>query len=156
MAFHHDPGDPGPRSRYGLKQNLRMTTAVMTVGQLAHATSCNVETIRYYENIGLMPAPPRTPNGYRSYDERHISRPGFIRRARDLGFTLDDVRALLSLAEPESPACAQVKDIAAQHLMQVRKKIAELGRLEHILSATIARCTSDPATPCPVLDMLEA
>jgi len=76
----------------------------MTIGQLARSTSCNIETIRYYENVGLMPVPPRTPNGYRAYDELHIKRLGFIRRGRELGFSLDDVRALLSLAEPESGA----------------------------------------------------
>lgn len=127
-----------------------------TVGQLAKAAGVNLETIRYYENIGLMPKPLRTQGGHRIYDETHTKRLAFIRRARDLGFTIEDVRALLALANPEHSSCAEVREIAATRLMQVREKIADLVRLDRILSDTISRCTSEPAAHCPVLDMLDA
>lgn len=130
-------------------------TRGITAGQLAKAASVNLETIRYYENIGLMPAPPRTRGGHRVYDEAHTKRLAFIRRARELGFTIEDVRALLALTNPEHTSCAEVKEIAVTHLMQVRNKIADLAKLENILDATISRCTSEPTAHCPVLDMLE-
>lgn len=127
----------------------------VTAGQLAKAASVNLETIRYYETIGIMPPPPRTKSGHRTYDETHIKRLSFIRRARDLGFSIEDVRALLALANPAHTSCAEVKDIAVTHLMQVRSKLADLARLESILAATISQCTSEPMAHCPVLDMLE-
>lgn len=127
----------------------------VTAGQLAKAASVNLETIRYYENIGIMPPPPRTQSGHRSYDETHIKRLAFIRRARDLGFSIEDVRALLALANPEHTSCAEVKDIAVTHLMQVRSKLVDLAKLESILATTISKCTSQPTAHCPVLDMLE-
>ncbi len=127
----------------------------ITAGQLAKAAGVNLETIRYYETIGLMPAPPRTSGGHRVYDDSHIRRLVFIRRGRDLGFRIEDVRALLILNDPRHDSCSEVKDIAIAHLKQVRHKLADLTRLESILSASIDRCTREPLAPCPVLDMLE-
>ncbi|MGD9631889.1 MULTISPECIES: helix-turn-helix domain-containing protein [unclassified Afipia] len=127
----------------------------LSIGQLARAAGVNLETVRYYENVKLMTPPPRTQGGHRSYDELHIRRLAFIRRARKLGFSIEDVRALLALSNSEHTSCAGVKDIAVTHLMQVRNKLADLTRLEAILAATVGQCTSELSAHCPVLDMLD-
>lgn len=128
----------------------------LTSGQLAKAAGVNLETVRYYENIKLMPPPPRTEGGHRTYGGTHIQRLTFIRRSRELGFSIEEIRALLALAAPHQGSCAEVKNIAAGHLAEVRAKLADLAKLEAILAETISRCTGDAAAPCPVLDMLDA
>jgi MerR family mercuric resistance operon transcriptional regulator len=128
----------------------------LTIGQLASAAGVNFETVRYYERIGLMPSPARTASGHRAYEQAHLRRLAFIRRARELGFSIEDIRTLLALAEPSRVSCAEVSEIARTHLDDVRAKLADLMRLEGILAATIARCPGDPAPSCPVLDMLDA
>lgn len=155
IVFPCNPCQAATRSNYGFKIKMLTKARGITAGQLAKAAGVNLETIRYYENVGLMPPPPRTRGGHRTYDETHTKRLAFIRRARELGFVIDDVRALLALASPEHTSCAEVKEIAVAHLMQVRSKIADLARLERILANTVSRCTSDPTAHCPVLDMLE-
>lgn len=131
-----------------------MVLQALTIGRLAAATGVNLETIRYYERIGLMPVPSRTPGGHRAYEDAHIRRLAFIRRARELGFGIDDIRALLALAEPAGGSCAEVREIAQAHLDNVRAKLADLGRLECVLAETVARCSGDPAPSCPVLEAL--
>ncbi|KAF2989291.1 helix-turn-helix domain-containing protein (plasmid) [Methylocystis sp. MJC1] len=126
----------------------------LTIGQLAAAAGVNLETVRYYERIKLMPPPARTASGYRAYEEGHIRRLAFIRRARELGFSIEQIRALLALAEPSRISCAEVREIARAHLDDVRLKLADLARLEGILADTISGCSGDPAPSCPVLDML--
>lgn len=128
---------------------------MLTIGKLAFAAGVNLETVRYYERIGLMPKPARTNSGHRAYEEAHVRRLAFIRRARELGFGIDDIRALLALAEPARGSCAEVRGIAQAHLDEVPAKLADLAKLERILAETIARCSGDPAPPCPVLDMLD-
>jgi len=127
-----------------------------TSGQLAKAAGVNLETVRYYENIKLMPPPPRTEGGHRAYDGSHIQRLTFIRRSRELGFSIEEIRALLALSAPHQGSCAEVKDIAAKHLAEVQAKLADLAKLAAILAQTIARCTRDATATCPVLDMLDA
>ena len=119
----------------------------LTIGQLAAATGVNLETVRYYERIKLMPPPARTAGGYRAYEEGHIRRLAFIRRARELGFSIEQIRALLALAEPSRASCVEVRDIARMHLKEVRAKLADLARLEEILTQTIARCSIKSTTP---------
>lgn len=126
----------------------------LTIGRLAAAAGVNFETVRYYERIGLMPPPARTANGHRAYEQGHVRRLAFIRRARELGFSIEDIRALLTLADPSRVSCGGVREIARTHLDEVRAKLADLARLEVILAATIAQCSGDPAPSCPVLDML--
>lgn len=126
----------------------------LTIGRLAAAAGVNFETVRYYERIGLMPPPARTANGHRAYEQGHVRRLAFIRRARELGFSIEDIRALLALAEPSRVSCGGVREIARTHLDEVRAKLADFARLEAILAATIAQCSGDPAPSCPVLDML--
>jgi MerR family mercuric resistance operon transcriptional regulator len=104
-----------------------MTEPMMRIGGLSRRTGCNVETIRYYERIGLLPAPPRRGR-YRCYGPEDVGRLGFLRRARELGFTLDEVRALLDLAAGGQSSCAAAREIAAAHLREVRARISDLRR----------------------------
>ena len=125
------------------------------IGELSRRTGVNAETIRYYERVKLLPPAVRTAGGRRVYgpsDERALA---FIRRGRELGFTLDQVRALLGLSAPGQASCAEVKTIASEHLADVRAKRADLARLEAILADAVSRCTDDFAPVCPVLDVLD-
>ncbi|MDE4193237.1 helix-turn-helix domain-containing protein [Phaeobacter gallaeciensis] len=121
---------------------------------LTRATGCNLETIRYYETVGIMPDPPRTPKGYRSYDDTHVRRLKFVMRSRDLGFSLEEIRGLLGLVDDRTQTCAQVQTVAEAHLEDVKAKIADLERIERVLSETVARCTGDAAPECAVIDAL--
>jgi len=122
--------------------------------ELARRTNCNLETIRYYEKIGVMPAPPRTAAGYRVYDESHIRRLCFILRARELGFAIEEIRGLLQLVDGGNQTCAEVKARTEKHLVDVRGKIADLRRIERVLATTAASCSGDDVPECPVLEAL--
>lgn len=122
--------------------------------QLARHTGCNLETIRYYEKIGMMPDPPRTSAGYRVYDEGHASRLRFILRARELGFSLDEIRGLLALVDGGAHACAEVKERTESHIAAIRNRIRDLKRIESVLAATAAQCSGEVAPDCPILDAL--
>ncbi|MGE4218976.1 MAG: helix-turn-helix domain-containing protein [Alphaproteobacteria bacterium] len=122
--------------------------------ELARRTGCNLETIRYYEKIGMLPAPPRTAAGYRVYDEDHVSRLCFILRARELGFSIDEIRGLLGLVDSGTQTCAEVKERTERHLANVRAKIADLKRIEKVLASTAAWCSGDEVPDCPVLETL--
>lgn len=126
----------------------------LTIGKLAVATGVHLETIRYYERIGLMPRPQRTGGGYRSYDVEHVRRLSFIRRARDLGFGIREIETLLALAEPSRVSCADVQALTVAHLAEVRAKIADLRRLEAILARAVEQCSGTSAPACPVVGML--
>jgi len=126
----------------------------MTIGDLGKATGTNVETIRYYERIGLLPAPPRTGGNYRSYGAAELGRLSFIRRARDLGFSLDQVRALLSLSDDRAHDCATVDALARDHLAQVERKIADLEALRRELAAIIASCGGGTVADCRIIEAL--
>jgi Cu(I)-responsive transcriptional regulator len=125
-----------------------------TIGDLAKRTGTKVETIRYYERIGLLPAPARTGGNYRAYDEGHLGRLSFIRRARDLGFPLDVVRELLSLADRRDRSCAAVDVIARQHLAEVERKIADLGVLRDELASIIGQCRQGTIADCRIIEAL--
>jgi len=127
----------------------------MTMGKLARAAGVNLETVRYYERIGLMPLPPRTSNGHRCYAAEHVRRLTFVRRARDLEFGLEDIRDLLALAESSKPCCGDVRAIAAAHLHNIRRKLADLAKLEAILGKTVARCSGERTSTCAVLNVLD-
>ena len=129
-------------------------TRALTVGALAKATKVNLATVRYYESIELMPSPGRKEGGHRVYGADDIRRLTFVRRARELGFSIEDIRALLKLAEPSHTSCAEVVHIARPHLASVREKLADLARLEDVLSKTIAQCSGEPVPTCPLLDTL--
>ncbi|MBN9560536.1 MAG: helix-turn-helix domain-containing protein [Alphaproteobacteria bacterium] len=125
----------------------------IAIGQLSRRTGCNIETIRYYERIGLLPTPARRGR-YRLYDGKDVGRLAFVRSARALGFTLDEVRALLGLAAAQQDACAEARGIAAAHLADVRNKIADLRAMERALAAAVRRCDAGEALGCPLIDVL--
>lgn len=123
-------------------------------GELARATGSNIETIRYYEKTGLLPDPPRTGAGYRVYSAAHALRLRFILRARELGFSMDDIRGLLGLGDSAAPTCSEVKDRTERHLADVRAKIADLKRIEAVLAETADQCSGEQVPHCPVLNTL--
>ena len=129
--------------------------ASLSIGALSRQAGVHIETIRYYERVKMLAAPPRTGGGRRVYSQSHGRTLGFIRRARDLGFSLDEIRALLALASPGGASCAKVKEIAEGHLADVRAKLADLRKLEAILAGAVARCAGDAVPACPVLDILD-
>jgi len=126
----------------------------LTIGALAKATGAKVETIRYYERIDLLPAPPRTAGNYRAYSAAHLRRLRFIRRCRDLGFSIDAVRDLLRLAESTDADCAKVDGIAHGHLAAVERKIADLKRLAAELRRIGAQCRGGRIADCRILEAL--
>jgi MerR family mercuric resistance operon transcriptional regulator len=126
----------------------------LTIGVLSERTGCNIETIRYYERLGLLPAPARTAGGHRIYDLEHLRRLRFVRRARTLGFSLDEVRTLLRLSLGGESSCARVRDIAAAHLTDVREKLAGLRAMERVLEDTIRQCDHSSEPSCPLIDAL--
>ena len=122
--------------------------------EMAQRTGCNLETIRYYEKTGMMPDPPRTASGYRVYDKTHVSRLRFILRARELGFSIEQIRGLLELVDGGTQTCSEVKERTERHLAYVRAKIADLRRIEKVLAATAAQCSGEDVPDCPVLEAL--
>jgi MerR family mercuric resistance operon transcriptional regulator len=127
----------------------------LTRGELARRTGVNLETIRYFERIGILPEPARTVGGHRVYDRTHVRTLAFVRSARSLGFTPAEVRAIIELGGPGRACCAEVRTIAECHLEQVRAKMADLAEIERILAATIERCTGEADPECAVIGMIE-
>jgi MerR family transcriptional regulator, mercuric resistance operon regulatory protein len=126
------------------------------IGELSRLTGVNIETIRYYEKIEMLPAPSRTAGGHRIYGPKETRILAFIRRGRELGFTLDQIRALLDLGGPGKASCAEVRKIALHHLEDIRARIDDLAKLERLLSKTVARCSDRKIPDCPVLNILDA
>jgi Cu(I)-responsive transcriptional regulator len=126
----------------------------LTIGKLAKATDTNVETVRYYEKIGLLPAPARSAGNYRSYDESHLRRLSFVRRARDLGFSIDQVRELMELADRRDQSCMAVDVIANQHRNAITRKIADLTALAAELDALIDSCSRNTVADCRIIEAL--
>lgn len=125
-----------------------------TIGILAKQTGCNIETIRYYERIGLLPKPLRSQGGHRLYADDDVRRLAFVRRSRELGFTLDEVRRLLHYVDDGSYTCAEIREITVEHLAEVRRKLAELRRLERVLKDMVATCDGGNIPDCPILEKL--
>ncbi len=125
----------------------------MNIGDAAEATGLSPKTIRYYEGIGLVVA-DRSSNGYRNYSEAHIHKLSFVQRARGLGFSIDDCRALLSLYEDQNRASAEVKQIAQKHLEEIEAKIDELQGLHETLAHLVDHCAGDHRPDCPIMDGL--
>lgn len=128
----------------------------VSIGALSKDTGVNIETIRYYERIGMMPAPDRSAGGFRSYQEDDLKRLTFIRRGRELGFSLADLRELLRLVDGHAYTCAQVRALTLQHVAETRRKIADLRRLERVMSDMAAKCTGRQVPDCPIIDALFA
>lgn len=127
---------------------------VMTIGQLGQATGTKVETVRYYEKIGLLPEPRRTAGNYRLYAAAHVERLGFIRRARDLGFSIEDVRELLKLAAHGEQPCEEVDQLVERHLEATERKIKALTRLRRELRGTLTSCKGGRVAECRVIHAL--
>jgi MerR family mercuric resistance operon transcriptional regulator len=125
------------------------------IGALSKRSGVNIETIRYYERAKMLAPPPRTTSGRRMYDAKDLRTLVFIRRSRELGFSLDDIRALLRLGSPDRASCREVREIAAHHLQHIRAKLGDLKKLERLLAKTVAKCSGKTAPDCPVLDILD-
>ena len=126
----------------------------MKIGELSRVTGTNIETIRYYERIGLLPAPDRTAANYRSYGSAHRSRLSFVRHSRDLGFTIEEIRSLLDLSDDPARDCGEADRIASTHLEQVEGKIAQLAALRDELARIVGRCRGGLAGDCRVIEAL--
>ncbi len=124
------------------------------IGTLSAQSGVNIETIRYYERVGLLAKPERSAGGYRLYRPADRDRLRFVRRARDLGFSLGEVRRLLDLADQRSRSCRRVHDIANQHLAEVRARMSDLQRMERVLAAMVKACARGTMPACPLLETL--
>ena len=123
------------------------------IGALARDTGCNIETIRYYEKIGLLAEPPRSAGGHRCYASSDADRLFFIVRSRELGFSVADVRQLLRLVD-SGVSCEEVRSITMTHIGTIQARISDLKRLEAVLRTTAANCGGGDAPDCPIVDML--
>lgn len=121
------------------------------IGEAARLSRCKVETIRFYERKGLMPPPLRTEGSHRTYGREHVGRLKFIRRCRELGFPLDDVRALLGLVDGERVTCAEVKALTVAQLRAIRGKIADLHRMARVLDRMAQSCAGGNLPDCPII-----
>ena len=126
----------------------------MKIGELGRVTGTKVETIRFYEKLGLLAAPDRTSGNYRTYEQEHLKRLSFVRRARDLGFSLDQVRELLNIADDRSQSCGAVDKLAREHMSAVDRKIADLTALRRELGNLLDQCSRDTIADCRIIDAL--
>jgi MerR family transcriptional regulator, mercuric resistance operon regulatory protein len=127
----------------------------LPIGELSRLCRVNIETIRYYERVKMLPPPTRTASGRRIYSSTDLRTLTFVRRSRELGFSLDEIRALLRLGGPGKASCREVREIAAHHLEEIRAKLGDLKKLERLLAKTVARCSGNTVPDCPVLDILD-
>jgi len=127
-----------------------------SIGELARRTAVKVPTIRYYEQIGLLPAPPRTQGRQRRYDASHAARLYFIRHARELGFEVEAIRELLAMSARPNQPCAEVDDIARRHIAAIDRRIAHLTMLRTELQRTVDECGRGQVSHCRVIEALSA
>ncbi len=125
-------------------------------GVLSKKTGVNGETIRYYEKIKLMPEPARSSSGYRVYDDSHLKRLSFIKRCRELGFTLKEISALLRLVESGSYTCAEIRGHTITHLKDVDEKIRDLRKMQRTLRNMVSECEGEMVPECPIVESLFA
>ena len=128
----------------------------LTIGKVARLAGVGVETIRFYEREGLIDEPPRRESGYRQYPEETVSRVRFIRRAKELGFSLKEIKELLSLRASPKSRCADVRRRAEAKIEDIEQKVCDLQRMKEALVKLTAACSGGgPVTACPILDALE-
>jgi MerR family transcriptional regulator, mercuric resistance operon regulatory protein len=132
-----------------------MAEAGFAIGELSRRTGCHIETIRYYERSGLIPAAARRGR-YRHYSQADADRLRFVRRARELGFSLEEIKALLGLDGAQPDACGEAHQIAKANLAAVRSKLSDLRRMEAILAGAVTDCESRVFDGCPILNALSA
>jgi DNA-binding transcriptional MerR regulator len=132
----------------------------LKIGALARRTSTNAPTIRYYEEIGLLPAANRMEGGQRRYTDADISRLSFIRRCREFGFSIENVRSLVTLLHDPTRSCTEARTLAKEHLDAVREKLAELRLLEQSIAAFVkecdTKCAGGPGPSCVILEDLSS
>ncbi|HVC50802.1 MAG TPA: helix-turn-helix domain-containing protein [Stellaceae bacterium] len=127
----------------------------IAIGELSRRTDCNIETIRYYERIGLLPQPDRSGGRFRRYSFNDVARLRFIRRARQLGFALDDVRTLLRLSATDSGDMrAEARSVFSAHIEEIRAKIADLQSMERVLTEAVEECAAGRHPNCPLIEVL--
>lgn len=125
------------------------------IGDLSRQSGCGIETIRYYEKQRLMPEPPRSAGGHRLYDAAMKKRLVFIRRSRELGFSMHEIREMLSLVDQRAISCQSVKSIADAHLRDIAAKISDLKKMQQTLGELADRCSGRNVSACPILDALQ-
>jgi len=136
------------------RSNTTSRAGGFTIGALSEMTGVNIETIRYYEKIGLLPAPRRSEGRHRLYDRDLTRRLQFVRRARELGFSIEEIKALLRLVDQGGLGCREAKRITEHHLADIRSKISDLKRLERVLGRLAKSCEANEMPQCPLLEAL--
>ena len=126
----------------------------MKIGAAAAASGCHIETIRYYERVGLLPPPARTPGGYREYLPEEVERLRFITRGRELGFSLEEIRSLLALSDDPALSCHDVDELARHHLADIQQRMRELRCIARELERTMASCAGGKRGQCAILGAL--
>jgi len=135
---------------------MPLGATALTIGKLANAAGVGVETIRFYEREGLLPKPPRKRSGYRQYPPDAVARVMFIRRAKELGFTLKEITELLELRVDPDKSCADVRALAKAKIVDVERKMADLERIKGALEKLAKACRGKgPTSECPILDAIE-
>ncbi len=131
-----------------------MKTGSITRGKLAKLAKVNAETIRYYEKAGLMPFPPRSAGGHRVYGQPHVKRLAFIRRCRELGFNLEEIRGFLALVDGGKYTCGEVLQLTQAHISDIQLKIRDLQKMKKTLTEISKQCSGKQAPECPIVDTL--
>lgn len=131
-----------------------MTKRGYSIGDVSKATSVNIETVRYYERIKLLPKPDRTTGGNRQYNHDQLKRLAFIKRCRELDFSIEEIRSLLAMTDSQMQTCAEVNSLTTSHLSKVRDKIIDLQKMEQILVSMVAQCSCGDVPECPIVDTL--
>ncbi len=124
------------------------------IGVLSRETGVNIETIRYYERIGIMPKPDRTPGGYRQFSQDELKRLTFVRKCRELGFSLREVRTLLELVDSDHFSCGEIHELTVRHLRAIDEKMARLDKLKTVLTSMSNQCSRGDVPACPIVDAL--
>lgn len=126
------------------------------IGELSRQTGVGIETIRYFEKIGMMPVPGRSEGGNRRYSTDHLQRLFFINRCRQIGFSQTEIKALLSMVDAQGVTCAEVHNITTEHIADIRKKIRDLRKLEKVLTKMANECSRGDIPDCPIIETLFA
>ena len=126
------------------------------IGEMSRQTGVGIETIRYFEKIGIMPVPGRSEGGNRRYNTDHLQRLFFINRCRQIGFSQKEIKALLSMVDDKGVTCAEVHNITTEHIADIRKKIRDLTKLEKVLTKMANECSRGDIPDCPIIETLFA
>ena len=127
---------------------------VYAIGEMSRRTGVNIETVRYYEKIGMMPKPKRSEGGNRLYNTEQLQRLFFIKRCREIGFSQSEIKALLSMVDRDDVTCAEVHSITTDHVADIRQKIKDLRKLEKVLTHMANECSQGDLPECPIIEIL--